>query len=74
MATIFMTGWRDGMDKVSLSKLQQKYLEISLKLAKMNVDKLLDGEQVKIEIDDLEIAREFIKRADEIGVNCFLNE
>jgi hypothetical protein len=74
MASILMTGWRDGMKKVSLSKLQMEYLKVSLSQAKMNVDKLLDGEQIKIEIDDLEIAREFIKRADDIGVDCLLNE
>lgn len=72
MASILMTGWRDGMEKVSLSKLQIEYLKVSLSQAKMNVDKLLDGEQIKIEIDDLEAAKKFIKQADEIGVDCLL--
>jgi hypothetical protein len=74
MATILMKSWRDGMEKVSLSKLQMEFLRIPLSQAKANVDKLLDGEQIKIEIEDSNIAKEFIKRADEIGVDCLLEQ
>ncbi len=68
-----MKSWRYGMKKISLTKLQTELLNISLKEAHENVTKLLDNIEVILDIEDLNLALNFIKRAEEIGVNCILN-
>ncbi|MBB6235556.1 hypothetical protein HDC90_000153 [Pedobacter sp. AK013] len=73
MIKIILTGWREGLDKVSLTKLQMEMLGKSLKESKLNVDILLDDEEVLIEIPNLDLASEFLKEAEKIGVNCILS-
>jgi len=68
MATIIMSDWKYGLEKVSLTKLQVDLLGKSLSESKNNVDKLLDGEEIKIEEIDIQIAKLFIEKACEIGV------
>ena len=65
-----MKGWREGMEKVSLTKLQVELLKLSLKESKSNVDSLLDNDIVIIEIKDAIVAKEFFKKAEDIGVIC----
>ena len=43
-----LTGWEEGMQKISLTKLQTEYFGMSLKEAKTNVDGLLDDEEIEI--------------------------
>lgn len=70
MIKIVLVSWRYGLDKVSLSKLQVDLLGKSLIESKFNVDSLLDDKKVVLEIDNMELAKEFLKYAGEIGVNC----
>ena len=70
MATIILEGWKEGLEKVSLTKLQIEILEKSLKESKENVDKLLDGEIVEITVDSINKAELFIQKANPIGVIC----
>ena len=72
MAKIVLESWREGLEKVSLTKLQIDLLGKSLKESKLNVDTLLDDKKVIIEIADLDLANEFLVRAEKIGVNCKL--
>ncbi len=65
-----MKGWAEGLEKVSLSKLQMEILQIPLARSKKNVDELLDGESIIIEgVDDV-TANKFILMARDIGVLC----
>ena len=70
MAKIILASWREGLEKVTLTKLQVEILGRALKEAKSNVDLLLDGKEVVIEVDNLHLANEFLKEAEKIGVNC----
>ncbi len=70
MKTIAMTGWQEGMRKVSLTKLQVELLGLSLKESKKNVDTLLEGETIKIETNSSATAEEFVREAKKIGVLC----
>ncbi|MBA3899679.1 MAG: hypothetical protein H0X62_05625 [Bacteroidetes bacterium] len=72
MAKIILESWREGLEKISLTKLQVDILGKSLSESKLNVDSLLDDKMVIIEIDNLNLAHEFLKEAEEIGVNCKL--
>lgn len=70
MAKVILEGWREGLEKVSLTKLQMDKLGISLKESKSNVDSLLEDERIILEIDNEDLAREFLNEAEKIGVNC----
>jgi ribosomal protein L7/L12 len=74
MKKIIMKGWREGMEKVSLSKLQIELLGKSLKEAKNNVDMLLEGEIITIDVENNNIAKRFVDSANKIGVDCLLEE
>lgn len=72
MAKVILDSWREGLEKISLTKLQVNMLGKSLIESKSNVDSLLDDKKVIIEIESLDLANEFLKEAEKIGVNCVL--
>lgn len=65
-----LSGWEEGMRKVSLTKLQTEYFGMSLNEAKTNVDGLLDGEEIQIDVKSTKEALKFIQEARKIGVFC----
>ena len=67
---IIIDSWNEGFQKVSLTHLQIELLRLSLKTAKSNVDKLLNGEKITIDIDDEQLALTFIQEAKKIEANC----
>lgn len=67
MSRIIMTSWVEGLQKVSLTKLQMEILGIGLKEAKENVDLLLDGQQITLEVSNIDVANLFQKNAQELG-------
>jgi len=72
MVKVILEGWQEGLEKVSLTKLQIDKLGISLKESKSNVDSLLENEKIILEIDDENLAKEFLEEAQKIGVDCKL--
>ena len=70
MITVILQGWEDGLEKVSLTKLQMEVLGQSLKESKENVDKLLDGEIVEIFVEELDKAKMFVLKASAVGAIC----
>jgi len=72
MAKVILQSWREGLEKVSLTKIQIDLLGKSLMESKANVDSLLEDQEVFIEIADLDLAREFMEKAEKTGVNCKL--
>lgn len=60
------------MQKISLTKLQTEYFGMSLKEAKTNVDELLEGEVIEIDVVSEDKAKKFIQEARQIGVVCDL--
>jgi hypothetical protein len=70
MVRIIMNRWKEGLQKVSLAKLQAELLDKSLAESKRNVDLLLEGKKVEIDIDDDRVANIFLRKANEIGVDC----
>ena len=67
---IIIESWNEGFQKVTLTHLQIDLLKISLKVAKSNVDKLLDGHSITIDVNDEQLALTFIKEAKNINANC----
>ena len=70
MAKVILESWREGFEKISLTKLQMDKLGMSLKESKSNVDALLEDERIILEIDNEDLVREFLNEAEKIGVNC----
>lgn len=70
MGVIIIKGWKDGLEKVSLTKLQMSILNLSLLISKSNTDKLLNGEIVKIDVSNSELGYRFVKKAGRIGAMC----
>ncbi len=67
MAKVIIKGWLEGLEKVSLTKLQMNLLGKSLKESKSNVDAILDDIEVIIVIDDKNLANEFHEKAKKLG-------
>lgn len=74
MIKIILESWHEGLEKVSLAKLQMEMLGKSLKESKTNVDLLLNDEKVIIAIDNLDLAEKFLHEANKLGANCILNK
>lgn len=72
MIKVALNSWREGLEKITLAKLQMDLLGKTLKESKSNVDLLLNNETVIIEIENLELATKFLKEVDKIGVVCEL--
>ncbi len=72
MAKVIMKSWRYGLEKVNLTKLQKDMLGMGLKDSKDNVDALLEGKEVILEIEDNVLAEEFYIKIEKIGVNAEL--
>jgi len=70
MVMIKMISWNEGMQKISLTRLQMNLVQLNLKEAKDNVDALLDGEEIELSLKSREVAQKFILEAKKIGVNC----
>jgi len=67
MAFVILTGWKYGLNKVILTKLQMAMLGKSLKESKQNVDDLLEDKEIILEIEDVKLAYSFLKEAESIG-------
>lgn len=70
MVEVILLNWREGLEKISLTKLQIEKLGLSLKEAKKNVDDLLDGKEISLKFPTHNLAKEFTTRAEELGVIC----
>lgn len=74
MVKVLLENWREGLLKISLTKLQQQKLGMSLVDSKTNTDMLLEDQIIILEVEDLNIAKEFLEEAERIGVNCKIEE
>lgn len=74
MSIIILKGWEEGFEKLTLTKLQISLLKMGMKEAKKNVDDLLDGIQVFLEVENEKIANEFLNEILQIGVLAELQQ
>jgi len=71
MQKIRFHGWNVGMRKISFTLLL-KEAGFRLKFAKLVNDRVLDGEQVVLEIQNINDALELIEKSRALGVKCEL--
>ncbi len=70
MAKVLFKGWRYGLEKISLTKLFQKRVNLSLREAKDRTDALLNDKTFVIETENSEQAKELVEEATAIGAVC----
>lgn len=72
MTAVILNGWCEGLQKVALTKLQTDLLHKPLKEAKTNVDWLLEGRRIELQVETPSLAARFIALAQELGASCYL--
>jgi len=71
---ISLIGWRKGLRKIQLVSLLRKHCGYTLSEAKRQVDKLLSGSLVAIEIDESVEAQGIAKEIQALGVILVIGE
>jgi len=67
MAVLVFSGWRPGLRKISLTNLLHSRATIPLAAAKQHVDDILDGQEVRISLADLDTAAGIARAANALG-------
>lgn len=67
MAEIHITGWRPGLQKVSMTRLIREQAEVSLKTAKEHTDSVLEKKTVILSIPDEKQAQKLAYELEQIG-------
>lgn len=67
MTTVRFHGWKEGLRKVALNKVLQRYLNISLSPAKTYVDRILAREEVIVTVESRAVAENLVKEARGLG-------
>ncbi len=60
------------VQKLTLCKVQAQYLGISLADAKTNIDDLVDGKIIEVEVTNPKIIDEFVEQVKQAGLICEL--
>ena len=67
MTKVRFSGWQEGLRKVALNKVLQRYLNISLAPAKAYVDRILARKEVIVTVESRAAAENLVKEAGELG-------
>lgn len=63
MITVRFSGWKEGLRKVALNRVLQRYLDISLAPAKAYVDRILAQQEVVLAVESRAVAENLVKDA-----------
>jgi hypothetical protein len=69
MRHVVLSNCKPGFKKVSMNHLLRDHMRLTLSGAKAAVDRLLDGEEVTLEIDD-GTADHFVEAAKQLGADA----
>jgi ribosomal protein L7/L12 len=69
-----LTGWREGLKKISLTETLKQNTTLSVKEAKDCVDRLLDGEVVIVDLLPTVNLQELVERVTDIGADCKIED
>lgn len=74
MTRVIITGWEEGLKKISLSKLLQEEASLSLPQAKRNVDEVLEGGRVELTFPSSAAAMRFAAAARQLHAICEVDD
>ena len=67
MAKIIIRGWKKGLLKISMTKSIQNNTSLGLAKSKDVTDRVLNGEQVVIDIENMDIALKLVNELNQHG-------
>jgi ribosomal protein L7/L12 len=67
MPDVIITGWREGLRKISVSRLLREHCGLGLRDSKTCVDRVLGGKSVRVTVADRETSETLIGRLAEAG-------
>ena len=74
MNTIIISGWRTGLQKVSLTKIIRSYTGLGLAEGKQCTDDVVSGKSVRFENLESEAAKVFLIELEKIGAIATIEE
>jgi ribosomal protein L7/L12 len=74
MPEVIVTGWRTGLQKISMTHVLQERLPLSLAEAKKCVDDVLDGKAVSFAVEELPKARALGQALENVGAVIEIRE
>lgn len=74
MPIVKLIGWQPGLRKVSLVTLLQQQADLSFTSAKQNVDYLLAGKHVNLEVGDRRKANQLAEEVRKLGCVCVIEQ
>lgn len=69
-ARVRITGWRPGMQRVSMTRAIREHAGLGLGDAKSRTDHMLDGEEVTLELGDLKAAETLAGMLRDLGAEA----
>ena len=70
MTTVRISGWRAGFQKVAHTKTLQRMAGLSLEDAKEITEGVLDGHTMSVTVSSDDVARDLVKRLQELGADA----
>lgn len=74
MNSVIFTGWKEGINKIALTRLISEYAGYPLTQAKLSVDAIIDGIKIRIDVPSIIVADKLQKEASKIGAICELKD
>jgi hypothetical protein len=72
MTAIIFKGWKVGMRGVPFTLLLYEKANVSLKKAKEIKERIVNNEEIRLELPDYTVAKEIVARATDFGIICEL--
>ncbi len=69
-ATVVITGWREGLRKISMTQSLQAHAGLGVAAAKVVTDRVLDGQTVAVTLLDAATAAALARELDALGATC----
>ena len=69
MATVLISGWNVGFQKVAFTRLMKSEMGLTLEPAKRITDSIMDGEQVELEVPDEQVEH-LLSAMAQLGARC----
>ena len=69
MRRVVLSNWKPGFNKVGMNHLVRDYTPLTLAAAKAVVDRLVEGDEVALELHD-ETADDFVEAAKGLGAEA----
>ena len=70
MAKVIITGWREGLLKISMTQIIQAHTSLGLRSAKSVTDRVMDRDAVELVVDSIQEAEILVDRLQAVGAEA----